>query len=608
MSYEEILEKVKDKSGRISGNRLKFLDETAKEFIINSTKFLNADVSLRERLYCLSINKTCYDKCAVCDNLVTNFTNGKYSDYCSLSCSNKSPITKNKRTSTSIEKYGVENPFQDENIKQKIKDTNLAKYGAENPSQNLLVRNKISATIKNTFKNNRSFILDKRKETCTEKYGVESFSKTPDFLDKVKSTNIEKYGVNWRQESSEWKNNVKRYFIEKYGVENPFQDEGIKQKIKDTNLAKYGVENPSQCKTVQDKKINTSLKQHGVQHFSQKHFSDDTLSILDNKDALLQYCISTPNPHQGLGINKTTLHRYLQKYDIKELVVKKHTSAMEIYISNFIKELGFTVINGVRSLISPYEIDIYIPELQIAIECNGAYWHSELNGKDKNYHLNKTNLCEKIGVSLIHIFDYEYLNFTDIVLSRILSKLGKSAFKSYARKLKTCVVNKEDEIKFLNATHIQQYTNSSVCYGLKSDNSLLAVMSFKKSRYNKNYEWELLRYSSIGNCVGGMGKLFNLFLKEYNPKSIITYADIRWNTGKSYESIGFSRSDDSLPGYYYTKDYKILENRLKYQKHKLPNMLSDFDPGLTEWENMQNNGYDRIWDCGNKVFTWRNNE
>ncbi len=45
-------------------------------------------------------------------------------------------------------------------------------------------------------------------------------------------------------------------------------------------------------------------------------------------------------------------------------------------------------------------------------------------------------------------------------------------------------------------------------------------------------------------------------------------------------------------------------SRLQFQKHKLKNILENFDPNLTEWENMQLNGFDRIWDCGNLVFSY----
>ena len=59
----------------------------------------------------------------------------------------------------------------------------------------------------------------------------------------------------------------------------------------------------------------------------------------------------------------------------------------------------------------------------------------------------------------------------------------------------------------------------------------------------------------------------------------------------------------SKPNYFYfKKDVLEIESRVKYQKHKLPNLLENFDSNLTEWENMQNNEFNRIFDCGNLVF------
>ena len=100
-----------------------------------------------------------------------------------------------------------------------------------------------------------------------------------------------------------------------------------------------------------------------------------------------------------------------------------------------------------------------------------------------------------------------------------------------------------------------------------------------------------------------MGALSKL-ISHINSKSIISYVDLRYGTGKSYEKIGFKKLGQSKPNYFYTKNHKIRENRLKYQKHKLELILEQYDPNLTEWQNMQLNQFDRIWDCGNLILTF----
>ena len=68
------------------------------------------------------------------------------------------------------------------------------------------------------------------------------------------------------------------------------------------------------------------------------------------------------------------------------------------------------IIQNDRSVISPMELDLVIPEQSLAIEFNGTYWHSNLD--DKKYHLKKTKLCEDAGYQLFHIFENEWTDST----------------------------------------------------------------------------------------------------------------------------------------------------------------------------------------------------
>ena len=104
---------------------------------------------------------------------------------------------------------------------------------------------------------------------------------------------------------------------------------------------------------------------------------------------------------------------------------------------------------------------------------------------------------------------------------------------------------------------------------------------------------------------GGLSKLMANFIKENDPVSIISYCDRGLFNGKGYTSSGFTLVEYTSPSYWYTKNHKTVESRFGYQKHKLRDKLDIFDDNLTEWENMQLNGYDRIWNCGNIVFEWK---
>lgn len=279
--------------------------------------------------------------------------------------------------------------------------------------------------------------------------------------------------------------------------------------------------------------------------------------------------------------------------------VSKPEQGIFDYISSIYKG---TIVQSDRSILDKKELDIYIPDKQLAIEFNGLRWHSEEMGKLRNYHLNKTNECLEKGIQLIHIFEDEWLEKSQIVKSRIKHLLGRTPGSIFARKCIIKEISNELASKFINKYHIQGNCSASIKLGLFYKNRLVAVMTFGKSRFNKKYNWELLRYCTISNfnIIGGASKLLSCFRKS-NEGSIISYADKRWSKGNLYIQLGFKQLMDSTPNYFYFNDFKRY-SRVSFQKHKLENKLDIFDKNLSEYENMLANGYSRIWDCGNKVF------
>lgn len=102
--------------------------------------------------------------------------------------------------------------------------------------------------------------------------------------------------------------------------------------------------------------------------------------------------------------------------------------------------------------------------------------------------------------------------------------------------------------------------------------------------------------------VGGASKLLAHFEKEQHPQSLVTYADRRWSDGDLYRKLGFVLAHKTKPSYFYVKN-ACRYSRIKFQKHKLKDLLEDYNEDLSEVQNMKNNGYTRIFDCGNYVFT-----
>jgi len=253
-----------------------------------------------------------------------------------------------------------------------------------------------------------------------------------------------------------------------------------------------------------------------------------------------------------------------------------------------------------------YETDIYVPSKKIAIEFDGIYYHSELLGKDKNYHLRKTDFFKEQDIQLIHVFENEWILKQDIVKSVIMSKLGLSSDRIYARKCQIRNLTSAEAKHFLGENHLQGYIGSSVRIGLIYNDKIVSIMTFGKPRFNKKYEWEMIRFCNKldTSVLGGFGRLLNFFIKEHS-NSIVSYADRRYSDGGVYLNNHFRLSHSSKPNYFYFKNGNYeLESRNKYQKHKLCKLLNSFNSSLTEWENMQLNGYNRIFDCGNLVFVY----
>ena len=266
-----------------------------------------------------------------------------------------------------------------------------------------------------------------------------------------------------------------------------------------------------------------------------------------------------------------------------------------------------------HKLIPPYDVDIYCPDIKLAIEANGVYWHRESAGKDKWYHSNKTAMCNEQGVRLIHIYDTEWYTKNDVCVSRILNACGGlRPLRIAGRQCTVGSIPSKDAREFLEMHHIQgSCYGATICVGLHHNEQLVAVMTFGKSRFTE-HQYELLRFACKINTVvnGGASKLFCWFVQQYNPETVVSYSDRRWSVDISrsvYSQLSFSCVGTTPPNYRYVHilgDTSVLHNRQQFQKHKLPNLLPIYDADLSEWDNMKINGYDRIWDCGNTKWVW----
>ena len=490
---------------------------------------------------------------------------------------------KNKYKKSIKDKYGDEIYYKTDTFKEKRKNSLIKHFGTDNfhLSEDFLKRkdeinDKVKETKRKKYNNENYNNRKKASETCLEKYGVENYSQTPEYKIKTEKTNIEKYGVSHFSRASDHK-----------------------IKIKESNFDKFGVYSVSQFHILNFENLN--------EEFVRQNFIKDSRFLMDDFEEYFNI------------ICRNTSLNYKYNFNIIE-----PNKSNKCKTQQFI----FDSINAENKIFNDHhlgkELDIYLPDYNLAIEYDGVMFHSEgkfihpkFNGPDKNYHLNKTELCLENNIQLFHIFEGEDL---DLWLSMINSKLSLNN-KIFARKCIIKELKSSKTVTFLNENHLQGFCQAKINVGLfynfKNSNSsfeenpedfeLVSVMTFSKPRFNKKYEYELIRFCSKRNytIVGGASKLWKYFVNKYNPNSVITYANRRFSNGEIYKTLGFTFLEKTSPNYFYfkTQDRKLY-NRIKFQKKNLKNILEVYDENLSEAENMFNNDYRRIFDCGNLKFEW----
>jgi len=302
-----------------------------------------------------------------------------------------------------------------------------------------------------------------------------------------------------------------------------------------------------------------------------------------------------------LGVSHPTVRKALIEngIDIKREV---SVSKVEKQLLESIKSMYMgQIIENDRNVIAPLEIDILLPDLNVGIEVCGLYWHSE-RFKDRDYHVDKMLMCEEKGYRLITIFEDELMFNFDKVISKLKSILGLNTNSIYARKCTIVQLSTTEAREFFETNHIQGYVNASIRFGLKFGDEVVAAMTFKK---HGNGLYDLSRFASSVNVVGGFSKLLSHFKKIVRYTKIFTFADLRWSSryNNVYVTNGFREVHVTKPAYfYYDYSSKRRLHRMNFQKKNLKRILSAYDDKLTERQNANANGYFAIYDCGNVKY------
>jgi hypothetical protein len=369
------------------------LQEYSKNFdVLEVEKFIQQHhletLKFKQQLWHTYYGVTELVKCQHCLKKLVKWVslNQGYKKYCSNRCSYASGDRVKKAKITNLKRYGDTSTFRvfKEKSLKKVKE----KYGVKNVMQS-------------------KEIQQKAKQKILEKYGVENVFQNTNVKDKIKRTLLNKYQVDHPSKSQEILNLKADNFLKTYGVNNVFELEHIKEAAK-----------KSITKEVMDKKVNNNYKKLKLQIF--KNYNLNILKIDVNRQIHIQ-CHDCQREYQ---ISNFLLHQRVFRDDLKNPCTIcrdpkiKNISYQEQEIASFIRSLGYEIIIRDRQILKPKELDIYISSLNLGIEYNGAYWHSD-NLKIENDVMLKWQLCQQKNIKLINIYELDWLKNKEDIKKKI---------------------------------------------------------------------------------------------------------------------------------------------------------------------------------------------
>jgi len=266
--------------------------------------------------------------------------------------------------------------------RKKLSDNRIGKWsGDNNPSKNPVMVEKRRLSYIEHYGVEHPMFSDEVKEivkhTNLEKYGDSSPSKTKEVKERIRKTQIEKYGE-WYTKTDEYKQKSIETSFKKYGVESPNQSDDVKEKKKLSNIENWGVENVFQNEEIKELSKKTMKEKYGVEYNLQR-------AEIPNGYKWKKYTLPSGRIINIQGYEDKALDELLLIYNENDILVENADISNEIGSINYIFE-------GKRHRYFP---DIYIKSQKKVIEVKSMY--TLKSNFDKN--MAKRNACISSGLN-----------------------------------------------------------------------------------------------------------------------------------------------------------------------------------------------------------------
>ena len=286
----------------------------------------------------------------------------------------------------------------------------------------------------------------------------------------------------------------------------------------------------------------------------------------------------------------------------------RKSSGPEQHVTDFIEAHGFEVIRHYSpTWLGGKELDIFVPGVSVAIEYNGAAFHSPdgLYGrKDKiTAHHDKWKLCKENGVRLINIYDFKWKPSDRGYKYLILHALGLSE-RVYARQCSVAAISASDARKFMDHNHMEgtgylggYAENIALMY---QDAPVMVMSLYDKFMQKSGRTTRTVhRMASLRGVavVGGLSKLL----------AVSGGADMRLDC-----DTGAVMADACTvtSRYWWVKNGTLeYHHRNATQKQRLPSLIGfPLLEGDTEVSYMTRHGYLRVFGAGTARYKAKINE
>lgn len=547
--------------------------------------------------------------CKTCSTKSTNLKRYGYE------CAQKSEVVQQKRIKTCTEKYGGV-LLGSKELADKIHKTNMENYGVENPMQNT----DISQKARNTFieRYGKEFLTEAVRAACLDKYGVENPMQVESIVNKALETKKDKYGESF------FKNIILESSRRIYGTDNPMQADVVKQKAIATLKQKYGddfftkrmsaffekefgVANAMQVPEIAKRAWDSKLEKYGSpENFpnavaSHKKFMeyrlDETTNLdiewLDSESFRGKYnngpiyykfrCIKCGSIFEDDFHSGVPVCRVCHPSSVG-------VSNQEDELYNYIQSIySGEIIRHDRHILNGKELDMFFPELNIAIEYNGTYWHGYRRDTIETVGVFKRNVewkrveCEKQGIRLVTIDEADYQDRPE-VFNRFLQDLLLPRKRVFARKCEVREIPDSLAKEFCEYYHVNGFKGGYCKLGLFYKDELLVVAIFGK---HQKYQNECIRlvYKTGYDVIGGWAKIIAHFGKPF-----LHYVNLKYFRGENKTGCGYR---------FWIKGRLVYRQQL--QRKNLHNYCSNINPDISDFKNCLNNGGIAIFDVGNDI-------